>query len=82
MEIRLLFSEAKHAVVRRDKTPLFPPHFLSRTDINSYIGKRQSPRNRTDSLLPVRARAVCKIRGLSVVRRCYAEGSSDCYTKL
>jgi hypothetical protein len=27
-------------------------------------------------------RAVCKVRGLVAVRRCYAQGSGDCYAKL
>jgi len=27
-------------------------------------------------------RAVWKVRGLAAVRRCYAEGSCDCYAKL
>jgi hypothetical protein len=29
-----------------------------------------------------RTRAVCKVRRLTTVRRCYAEGGGDCYTKL
>jgi hypothetical protein len=27
-------------------------------------------------------KAVSKVRGLAVVRRCYAEGDGDCYAKL
>jgi hypothetical protein len=27
-------------------------------------------------------KAVWKVRGLAAVRRCYAEGGGDCYTKL
>jgi hypothetical protein len=27
-------------------------------------------------------RAVCKVRGLSAVGRCYVEGGGDCYAKL
>jgi hypothetical protein len=30
----------------------------------------------------INTRAVWKVRGLAAVRRCYAEGGGDCYTKL
>jgi hypothetical protein len=29
-----------------------------------------------------KTRAVCKVRGLAAVHRCYAEGGSDCFAKL
>jgi hypothetical protein len=33
-------------------------------------------------MLFVSTRAVCKVRGLAAVRRCYVEGGDDCYAKL
>jgi hypothetical protein len=40
--------------------------------------------NRLTENLPTQltTRAIWKVRGLAVARRCYAEGGRDCYAKL